>query len=169
MIDADGFRPNVGIVLSNSKGMVFWARRAGKDSWQFPQGGIKHEETPEQAMYRELDEETGLSPDDVEIMGCTRNWLRYRLPSRYIRKHQSPLCIGQKQIWYMLRLIGDESNVQLDKSEHPEFDSWRWVDYWLPMQKVIFFKRDVYRGALEELEPFLNEGAASGETNKPVV
>ena len=165
MVDDDGFRPNVGIVLSNSRGMVFWARRAGKDSWQFPQGGIKHEETPEEAMYRELDEETGLSPDDVEIMGCTRNWLRYRLPSRYIRKHQSPLCIGQKQIWYMLRLVGDESNVQLDKSDHPEFDSWRWVDYWLPMQKVIFFKRDVYRGALEELEPLLNGGAVAGEIN----
>jgi len=155
MIDSDGFRPNVGIVLSDGGGKVFWARRSGKDSWQFPQGGIKRSETPEQAMFRELEEETGLHPNHVEIMGCTRNWLRYRLPSRYIRKHQSPVCIGQKQIWFMLRLVGDESHVRLDLTEKPEFDSWEWVDYWLPMRKVIFFKRDVYRGALEELAPLV--------------
>lgn len=152
MIDSDGYRPNVGIILCNSADMVFWARRAGKDSWQFPQGGIKQTELPEQAMYRELHEETGLSQDDVRIMGSTRNWLRYQLPRRYIRKNQSPLCVGQKQIWYILRLESDESNVKLDISDHPEFDQWRWIDYWLPMQKVIFFKRDVYRAALEELQ-----------------
>jgi len=101
-------------------------------------------------MYRELREETGLERSDVEVMGCT-----HRLPSRYIRRHQSPVCIGQKQIWFMLRLVGDESHVQLDHSDYPEFDSWQWVDYWLPIRKVIFFKRDVYRGALEELAPLL--------------
>lgn len=166
MIDSDGFRPNVGIVLSDGGGKVFWARRSGKDSWQFPQGGIKKSETPEQAMYRELEEETGLLKNDVEIMGCTRNWLRYRLPTRYIRKHQSPLCIGQKQIWFMLRLVGDESHVRLDHTEKPEFDSWEWVDYWLPMRKVIFFKRDVYRGALEELAPLcFPDGGKAGKTH----
>ena len=137
MIDPDGFRPNVGIVVSNSCGQVFWARRAGKDSWQFPQGGIKREETPEEAMYRELYEETGLSPEDVQLMGCTRSWLRYRLPARYVRKHQSPTCIGQKQIWFMLRLVSDESRVRLDRTDSPEFDSWRWVDYWLPLLSLI--------------------------------
>jgi len=155
MIDSDGYRPNVGIVLCDGSSKVFWARRSGKDSWQFPQGGIKHYETPEQAMFRELEEETGLAPDDVVVMGCTRNWLRYRLPARYVRKHQDPVCIGQKQIWFMLRLVGDESHVKLDHTEHPEFDNWQWVDYWLPIRKVIFFKRDVYRGALEELAPLL--------------
>ena len=155
MIDDEGYRLNVGIVLSNARGQVFWARRVGQDAWQFPQGGIDKEESPEQAMYRELKEETGLSPSDVEILGCTNDWLRYKLPKRYVRRNQTPMCIGQKQIWYMLRLVGDESRVQLDHSDCPEFDSWEWVDYWLPLRKVIFFKRDVYRGALEELAPLL--------------
>jgi len=86
MIDSDGFRPNVGIILSRDDGRVFWARRVGQDAWQFPQGGINKDETPEQAMIRELQEETGLLSEHVEIMGQSADWLRYRLPKRYIRK-----------------------------------------------------------------------------------
>ncbi|MEW8587371.1 MAG: RNA pyrophosphohydrolase, partial [Candidatus Thiodiazotropha sp.] len=103
MIDADGYRPNVGIILCNDNRQLFWGRRVGQDAWQFPQGGIKSDETPEQAMYRELREEVGLKAEQVEMMGATRNWLRYRLPERYIRRHREPLCIGQKQIWFLLR------------------------------------------------------------------
>jgi putative (di)nucleoside polyphosphate hydrolase len=159
MIDQDGYRPNVGIILSNTQGQVFWARRIGQNAWQFPQGGIQHEETPEQAMYRELEEETGLSPHDVEIMGATQDWLRYKLPARYIRRNQRPLCIGQKQIWFMLRMVCNEQSVNLKTTNKPEFDHWRWVEYWLPSKQVIFFKRKVYREALKELKPLLNEGA----------
>ncbi len=155
MIDCDGYRPNVGIILSNKDGLVFWARRIGQNAWQFPQGGIQQEETPEQAMYRELKEETGLVSDDVMVMGSTRDWLKYQLPSRYIRKNQHPLCIGQKQIWFILRMMCDESAVNLKACNKPEFDNWRWVDYWLPSKRVIFFKRQVYRAALKELKPFL--------------
>lgn len=156
MIDQEGYRLNVGIILSNTKGQVFWARRVGQDAWQFPQGGIDKSESPEEAMYRELAEETGLSPSDVEVLGSTKEWLHYRLPKRYVRKNQQPLCIGQKQIWFMLRMTCCESVVDLANSDTPEFDEWRWVDYWVPSRQVIFFKRKVYRLALSELHPLLD-------------
>ena len=155
MIDPDGFRPNVGIILSNWDGHVLWARRIGQQAWQFPQGGINRDETPEQALYRELGEEIGLGPEHVEIVGATKGWLRYRLPKRLVRHNTNPVCIGQKQVWFMLRLLSDEQAVRLDSSDRPEFESWRWVDYWHPLAEVVAFKRNVYRRALEELAPLL--------------
>ncbi len=155
VIDADGFRPNVGIVLSHADGRVLWARRIGQDAWQFPQGGIKRNETPETALYRELEEELGLKPEHVMLLGVTDDWLRYRLPSRLVRRGRHPVCIGQKQKWFLLRLIGSEDEIRFDRSATPEFDRWRWVDYWLPMAEVVSFKRDVYRRALHELAPLL--------------
>ncbi|WP_348760332.1 RNA pyrophosphohydrolase [uncultured Salinisphaera sp.] len=157
MIDAQGYRANVGIILSNGSGQVFWAKRIGQQSWQFPQGGIRRGEQPEAALYRELEEEVGLRPEHVEIIGATRSWLRYRLPKRYIRRHSQPLCIGQKQKWFMLQLVADESCVRFDASAKPEFDGYRWVDYWHPVSEVVFFKRHVYRRALDELAPCLEE------------
>ena len=97
MIDDDGYRPNVGIVICNRQGQVLWARRFGQHSWQFPQGGINPGETAEQAMYRELFEEVGLHRKDVRILASTRNWLRYKLPKRLVRGDTKPVCIGQKQ------------------------------------------------------------------------
>lgn len=163
VIDSDGYRPNVGIILSNPQGQVFWARRVGQEAWQFPQGGIRHHETPDQAMYRELFEETGLRPEHVQLLGQTQRWLRYRLPKHMVRKNTRPVCIGQKQIWFVLRLTGSEADVNLGTMEKPEFDSWRWVDYWKPVDEVVFFKRQVYEKALRELEPVLfgNESAAT--------
>lgn len=153
MIDADGFRPNVGIILTNSYGQLLWARRVGgQDAWQFPQGGIKPHEDPETALYRELQEEVGLLPKDVAVLGATRGWLRYRLPSRYVRQ-QAPVCIGQKQKWFLLELTGEESGIDVACGDSPEFDRWRWVSYWYPMNHVVSFKRDVYRRALKELSP----------------
>ncbi len=156
MIDSDGFRPNVGIIVANDENRVLWARRIRQDAWQFPQGGIRRNEDPVQAMYRELSEEIGLLPEHVEIIGSTRGWLRYRLPERMVRRNCSPLCIGQKQKWFLLRLIGSDSAVCLDRGDKPEFDRWRWVDYWRPLQEVVFFKQQVYRNALEELAPLLS-------------
>lgn len=155
MIDPDGFRPNVGIILTNELGQVLWARRIGQDSWQFPQGGIHHNESPEQALYRELHEEVGLLPEDVEILACTRGWLRYRLPQRLIRNHSQPICVGQKQKWFLLRLKAEEQRVCMTKTAKPEFDGWRWVSYWYPLGQVVPFKRDVYRRAMKELAPRL--------------
>ena len=169
MIDADGFRSNVGIVICNKMGQVFWARRYGQHSWQFPQGGIDEGETAEQAMYRELHEEVGLTPKDVTILSVTRNWMRYKLPKRLIRQDSNPVCIGQKQKWFLLRLDCAEKDVDLLKSGHPEFDDWRWVSYWYPIRNVVSFKRDVYRRALKEFSGVILSAQQkhSGQQRRP--
>lgn len=169
MIDSDGFRPNVGIILCNDDGNVFWARRIGHRGWQFPQGGIRRSETPLQAMYRELWEETGLLPGHVEVMARTRRWLRYRLPARLIRHGRRPVCIGQKQIWFLIRLEADETMVRFDCTGQPEFDGWQWVHYWRPVRDVIAFKRHVYRRALTELAPFLFDPNADANKDSRVI
>jgi len=155
VIDDEGYRQNVGIILSNQDNKVLWARRIGQNAWQFPQGGIREHETPKQALLRELYEEIGLNEEHISIMGCTGRWLRYQLPKRLIRHGSKPLCIGQKQIWYLLRLEQGEHNIRLDHTEHPEFEEWRWVEYWHPLTEVVSFKRDVYECALSELEPLV--------------
>lgn len=155
MIDRDGYRPNVAIILCNWKNEVFWGKRVREHSWQFPQGGIKAGESPEAAMYRELEEEVGLHPQHVRILGRTRDWLRYEVPSQWLRRDWRGNYRGQKQIWFLLRLVGRDCDVRLRASAKPEFDAWRWHDYWVPMDTVIEFKRDVYQRALEELAPFL--------------
>lgn len=155
VIDSEGYRPNVGIILVNAEGRVFWARRVGQDAWQFPQGGIRCEESPMEAMFRELREETGLLPKHVRLLGCTRDWLRYRLPHNLVRKRNFPVCIGQKQKWFLLRMIGSDQTVQLDHGHRPEFDDWRWVDFWQPLRDVVAFKREVYDSALHEFAPLV--------------
>ncbi|MBM3357480.1 MAG: RNA pyrophosphohydrolase [Betaproteobacteria bacterium] len=162
MIDRDGYRPNVGIVLCNWKNQVFWGKRVKEHSWQFPQGGIKPGESVQAAMHRELKEEVGLSPQHVRILGRTRDWLRYEVPSRWIRRESRSNYRGQKQIWFLLRLVGRDCDVCLRASSKPEFDAWRWSDYWEPMEAVIEFKRDVYQRALQELAPFLVRPAPRG-------
>lgn len=169
MIDLEGYRANVGIILTNREGKVLWARRIGQNAWQFPQGGIRRNETPEEAVYRELNEEIGLVPKDVEIIGCTRHWLRYRLPQRLVRHDRQPLCIGQKQRWFLLRFLGEERSVRLDASDTPEFDAWRWVNYWQPLDEIVFFKRKVYAQALRELEPLLFADPAARSLRGPSV
>lgn len=152
MLDKDGYRLNVGIVIANGSGEVLWAHRTRQGGWQFPQGGIQSGESPEQAMYRELDEEVGLAPEDVNVLGVTRNWLRYRLPEHMVRPAQNgKTCIGQKQKWFLLHLKSDESNINMDASDRPEFSEWEWVSYWYPVNQIIEFKRWVYQRMLREL------------------
>ena len=155
MLDREGFRPNVGIILVNARNEVFWGKRIREHSWQFPQGGIKHGESPVQAMYRELFEEVGLRPEHVKILGRTRGRLRYEVPKHWIRREWRNTYRGQKQIWFLLRLVGRDSDVCLRASTHPEFDAWRWSHYWVPLEAVIEFKRQVYQLALIELARFL--------------
>jgi putative (di)nucleoside polyphosphate hydrolase len=133
MLDRDGFRPNVGIILLNQD----------------------RGETPEQAMFRELHEEVGLQPEHVRIIARTRDWLRYEVPDRYIRRDARGHYKGQKQIWYLLQLMGQDWNLNLRATNHPEFDAWRWNDYWVPLDVVVEFKRGVYEMALTELARFL--------------
>ncbi|MCH7820655.1 MAG: RNA pyrophosphohydrolase [Proteobacteria bacterium] len=150
-IDAEGFRANVGIILANGNGKLLLGGRVGRRGWQFPQGGILVGEDPVDAMYRELREEVGLNRDDVELLGVTQEWIRYRLPEKYVRRNSQPLCIGQKQRWFMLRLVCSDEKLRFDLGEEPEFDRVRWVDYWRPVNEVIYFKRRVYAQALHEL------------------
>jgi putative (di)nucleoside polyphosphate hydrolase len=150
VIDDDGYRPNVGIVICDKQGQVLWARRYGQHSWQFPQGGINPGETAEQAMYRELFEEVGLGRKDVRILASTRNWLRYKLPKRLVRWDTKPVCIGQKQKWFLLQLMCNDADINMQRSSTPEFDGWRWVSFWYPVRQVVSFKRDVYRRVMKE-------------------
>ncbi len=155
MLDREGYRPNVGIILVNQKNEVFWGKRIREHAWQFPQGGINQGETPEQAMYRELYEEIGLRPEHVKIIGRTRDWLRYDVPRHWVRREWRHTYRGQKQIWFLLRLVGRDTDVCLRTSAHPEFDAWRWCEYWIPLDSVIEFKREVYQSALNELSRLL--------------
>lgn len=156
MIDSDGYRANVGIIICNDKLQVMWAKRINQQAWQFPQGGLGDGEKVEEAMYRELNEEVGLPKEKVEIISRTSRWLRYKIPKAK-QRDTKPLCIGQKQKWFLLRYKGKDEDIILDKTSKPEFDSWMWVSYWYPVRQIISFKREVYRKALKELREKLNE------------
>jgi putative (di)nucleoside polyphosphate hydrolase len=151
VIDRDGFRANIGMVLMSAEGKLFIGRRAGGRGWQFPQGGMRRGEVPEESLFRELTEEVGLGAEHVRIIGRTHHWLRYRLPPRYVRHNVLPLCVGQKQHWFLLRLRDPDIHFRFDVTAAPEFDRWRWVEYWQPIREVIYFKRAVYTRALHEL------------------
>ena len=156
MLDREGYRPNVGIILCNTKNEVFWGKRIREHSWQFPQGGIKRGETPEQAMFRELHEEVGLHPEHVRILGRTKGWLRYEVPTHWIKREWRGSYKGQKQIWFLLRLVGRDNDICLRATNKPEFDAWRWNEYWVPLDSGIEVKRTVYEQALNELVRFLD-------------
>ncbi len=165
LFDEQGLRLNVGIVIFNPQQnkKLFWAKRVGnQEAWQFPQGGMNPDETPVEAMYRELAEEVGLKPEDVRLAAESRNWYTYYLPKRYRRNNadaDATLCIGQKQKWFLLEFIGDEKHIRFDHSETPEFNDWKWVDYWYPVNHVVLFKRAVYRQALKEFADYINSGS----------
>jgi putative (di)nucleoside polyphosphate hydrolase len=112
-------------------------------------------------MYRELFEEIGLRPEHVRILGRTRGWLRYDVPKQWVRREFRNTYRGQKQIWFLLRLVGRDCDVCLRASDHPEFDAWRWSEYWFPLDVVIEFKRQVYEQALTELSRLLFRGVRS--------
>ena len=121
-------------------------------SWSY--GDIKK---PETIKYRELYEKVGVQKKDVMILGKTKNWLKYDLPKKYQRKTNNRLCVGQKQIWFLLRLVSDDSSINLRRSSKPEFDFWEWAPSKKPLEMVIEFKKDVYIKALEELMPIIKD------------
>lgn len=157
MIDKNGYRKNVGIILCNSMNELLICKRFKENSWQFPQGGFENNESASTAMFRELYEEIGLNKNDVIILGKTENWLKYDLPKKYQRKTNGKLCIGQKQLWFLLRLISDDGNINLATSKKPEFDDWEWSNHKKPLDIVISFKKDVYVKALDELLPIIKD------------
>ena len=155
MIDKNGYRLNVGIILTNKNGKLFWGKRTKSKGWQFPQGGVNPYETLSETLYRELQEEIGLTKKDVKILGVTKRWLRYKLPVHMRRATQKPLCIGQKQKWFLLMLTGNDNKINLCATKKPEFSNWQWVEYWTPLKHVIYFKRAIYCKVLTELEPLI--------------
>ena len=154
-IDTEGYRANVGILLMRDSGEVFLGQRTGGRGWQFPQGGVRQGEPVEQALYRELQEEIGLPREQVALVASTADWIPYRLPKRYVRRGRGPTCIGQKQRWFLLRLAVPEASAEFSftHTSEPEFDGWRWANYWEPVREVIYFKRPVYVQMLNELAP----------------
>ncbi len=156
-VDRDNYRKNVGIVICNRKRQVLWARRVSRNGWQFPQGGVDFNESTREAAFREMGEELGLSSEHVRLIGSTKDWLKYDIPNRYRRDRYQKSIRGQKQQWFLFEFLGEESDVSLDCSDNPEFDKWKWIDYWEAPRLIISFKRGVYQKALIELEPLLNE------------
>lgn len=154
-IDKQGYRPNIGIIIANDDNKLLLAKRVNQDSWQFPQGGIKNDEKELDALFRELYEEVGLNNKQVTIIAKTPKWLRYNLPDMYIRRDQHPLCIGQKQVWYLLKINTADDNVKLNLHDVIEFDDWQWVDYWSPIENIIDFKKNIYEDVLKSFAPVL--------------
>ncbi len=154
MIDKNGYRLNVGMILINNQNLVFWGKRKGEDSWQFPQGGLHENETIEDGMFRELKEELGLPKEHVQIIHHTQDWLYYDVPAIYNRPNNHGYK-GQKQIWYLLLLTGKDHHINVKSHVEQEFDAWRWIDYWTTAESVISFKRNVYQAALNELSNYL--------------
>jgi len=151
IIDHKGYRRGVGIIVCDGRGRVLLARRRDRGGWQFPQGGVRPGEAPRAAMYRELKEELGLEPGQVREVARMGRWVSYRLPAHY-RRARGPRCIGQKQFWWLLRLESSDEAVRPELADEPEFDDWKWVDYWLPARVVVFFKQATYREVLAEFE-----------------
>ena len=170
MIDSEGYRANIGIVITNEKKQILLAKRYKQDAWQLPQGGIDKGETELEALYRELEEEVGLAPKQVSLLAKTPKWLRYELPMEHIRRKQKPTCIGQKQVWYLLKLVSNDSDISLSLHNKVEFDDWKWVDYWNPVDEVINFKKDVYEDMLKALAPVLfeNEHSIPSKLSRPL-
>jgi len=167
----DGYRPNVGIIICNQKGQVFWARRINHDGWQFPQGGVsRDDESIYDAMYRELQEETGLNQNQVRVVAHTKEWLKYDLPKQYlrsqrrrqtqgVRRNKRVNFKGQKQVWFLLELLEDDSVVDLQAGlQTPEFDRWTWVETNFALDNIVDFKRSVYQQALNELSQYIPNG-----------
>ena len=156
LIFDDGYRANVGIVILNQKQQVFFAKRRYQSGWQFPQGGIQLGESPKQAMFRELLEETGLDKESVEVIYVSDYWYDYRIPKKSIRKTTNgATVIGQRQKWFLLKLKDLSTNISLDSSPEQEFDSWKWIAPGLSIKQVIGFKQEVYKKVISEFIPFI--------------
>jgi len=154
-VDDEGYRLNVGIVIVNQENQVFWGqRREPANAWQFPQGGIYAGETTQQALFRELHEEVGLLSRDVEVIAETKNWISYELPKGLRRDFHKDI-VGQKQKWFLLRLLCADDKISLDHNGYPEFVQWQWVDYWHPLQAIVEFKRKVYDQVLNEFSSYI--------------
>ena len=152
------YRPNVAVIIVNQSGKVLWCRRKQHDGWQFPQGGIDKGETPVEAVLRETKAEGGLDENDIEIVYESQQWFKYQVPKekrkRYFKKD---IFKGQKQKWFLAKLLSDDSKINLRANMPVEFDEWVWANYWYPLHSVIAFKKEIYKKALLTILPEYNK------------
>ena len=156
MSDLDAYRPNVGVVLFNREGLVWYGQRhatPGPHNWQFPQGGVDDGEDLQAAALRELAEETGVT--SVEVLGRTEDWIAYDFPPDYGGSKQAHGWLGQKQMWFACRFLGEDAEVDLTAHGEPDFDAWRWGPLDEACDLIVPFKRDLYRRLLEDFRDFL--------------
>lgn len=146
------YRPCVGVMLANSSGKVFVGQRIDNPgpAWQMPQGGVDKGEDPQEAAFRELWEETGVTADLVTLEAETQDWVTYDLPADLVPKLWKGKFRGQKQKWYLMRFKGSDDQIKID-TDHPEFSEWRWSPASELIDNIVPFKRDVYRAVLAEL------------------
>ncbi|MDA7841584.1 RNA pyrophosphohydrolase [Gammaproteobacteria bacterium] len=147
------YRKGVGIIIVNAKGQFFLGKRIGAEAWQFPQGGIDEGENPEEALYRELHEETGLIKDRVTIVTVSKRWLVYHIPHVYQRSNKQ--YDGAMQKWFLLRLTGTNEDINLNAVDQAEFDAWKWADKKTAINSVIRFKKGVYASIFSEFSDVL--------------
>jgi putative (di)nucleoside polyphosphate hydrolase len=150
------YRPCAGIMLLNSARQVWVGRRLDMTShaWQMPQGGIDAGETAEAAARRELEEETGIVPARTEIIAASRDWHQYDLPPEMLNGAWGGRYKGQRQKWYVMRFLGDDSHININTHE-PEFAEWRWSEANELPHNIVPFKRPLYEALLVEFAAFL--------------
>lgn len=158
MVDAETlpYRPCVGVVLIDARGLVFAGQRIDSPSpaWQMPQGGIDDGEKPREAAYRELWEETGVTRDKVEFVGKTHGWVTYDLPPDLLGKVWGGKYRGQKQKWFLFRFKGADSDIRI-ATDHPEFSTWRWILADEMLDAIVPFKRSVYEQVIRSFRAYL--------------
>ena len=148
-----GYRLNVGLIVANKRGELLLCKRKGINSWQFPQGGIDFSEDPLKAAKRELFEEVGINSESIKLINSLDNWLKYDIPEKSRRNNVllMPKFKGQKQKWFLFKLI-KPTEISFENDPDNEFDDFKWVSYWYPLNVIISFKENVYREALNKFK-----------------
>ena len=151
------YRRNVGVMLVNAEGHAFVGQRIDSEipAWQMPQGGIDKGENPRAAALRELQEETGVSPDLVTVEAETEGWIAYDLPHDIVPKIWKGRYKGQEQKWFLLRFHGTDDQVRIDADDHQEFSEWRWLAPDEVVAQIVPFKQPVYARVVEEFREYL--------------